>query len=196
MTMFPKPRRAEREASQLRTRKCECGCRDERHDNHGKGACLRCPAGECPKFRPKGLKRGGPIRSGAPRRLAGEDAGRLEFARHGVCVCRMLDGHVCRGDIQASHERNPIGELPTGTGRKEDPRLTCSMCAHGHLDEWEPRAGVFEGWSREQRHDFMAARCAELNGEWDALPDDQKEWWAQQAAVNAKKRAEARRAVA
>lgn len=192
--MFPKPVRAERPAKELRTRKCECGCRDERHFNRT-GACLRC--GACEKFRPKGLKRGGPIRSGPRAQLVGEDAGRMEFARHGVCVGRVaFEDHVCVGDLTASHERNPQGQLPTGTGRKEDPRQTCRMCWGLHLNEWTTNTGHFAGWSKEQRHEFMAVHTTALNAEWDALPDDQKEWWAQQEAINRKRRAEARRAVA
>lgn len=129
-----------------------------------------------------------------PRRLETEDAGRMEFARAGRCVLLVFPGHVCRGANQASHERNPMGGLPTGMGRKEDARKTCTMCQHGHLDLWELHAGPFEGWTNEQRHEFMEASYEALNAEWDALPAEQREWWTERAAIMSKRRSEARRA--
>lgn len=191
--MHPKPVRAEKPVKGLAPR-CECGCKTDRHDQLGRGACLRCGAAACSKFRPRGLNRGKPLRSGPRAPLAGEDAGRLEFSRHGVCVGLIsFADHVCVGDLQASHERNPQGQLPTGAGRKEDPRQTCTMCAGLHLNEWEARAGHFAGWSNDERHNFMAVHTGAKNAEWDALPDDQHEWWAQQEAINRKRRAEALR---
>lgn len=174
----PKPVRAAKEPKRLRA--------------VGLKKAARIAAGE----ERAGMKRGY-MKKKPPRRLATEDAGRMEFARHGTCVGSIwFPGHICRGDLTASHERNPPGELPTGTGRKEDPRKTCRMCRGLHLDEWEARAGVFEGWTNEQRHDFMTARYTEVNIEWDALADEQREWWTEQEAINRKKRSEARRAAA
>lgn len=174
--MFPKPVRAEREPKGLRQVSAK--------------RAARIAAGEDRA----GLKRSR-LKAKPPRRLEGEDAGRLEFARHGVCVGKVsFPDHVCVGDLTASHERNPIGELPTGTGRKEDPRKTVRMCWGLHLHEWEAYTGNFAGWSKQDRHDFMAIHYTALNVEWDALPPDQQEWWQQQATVNAKRRAEARRA--
>lgn len=118
----------------------------------------------------------------------------MEFARHGICVGRVeFPDHVCVGDLTASHERNPQGQLPTGTGRKEDPRQTCTMCSKLHLNEWEARSGHFDGWSRDQRHDFMTVHTTAKNVEWDALTEEAREWWTEQEAINRKRRAQAGR---
>lgn len=137
------------------------------------------------------------IRPQPPRRLETEDAGRMQFAREQMCVGLVcFPGHVCRGETQASHERNPMGELPTGTGRKEDARKTCPMCAGLHLDEWERKRGPFKGWSKEQRHVWKAERDAETNAAWDALTEDAREWWQDRAALVKTLQHEARRAFA
>jgi len=123
------------------------------------------------------------IRPKPPRRLETEDAGRMQFARESMCVVRELPGHICVGRMQASHERNPQGGLPTGGGRKEDARLTVGMCERGHLAEWERHAGAFAGWSKQQRHDFMLVHYTALNEKWDALSDDARDWWQERAAI-------------
>ena len=133
-----------------------------------------------------------------PRRLdgPGSDPGRLEYARAQMCVGLVcFPGHVCIGDVEASHERNPMGGLPTGMGRKEDDRLTTSKCGELHR-QWTRAEGPFEGWSNERRHEWMAERIAETNAGWDELGPDQQDWWRGHAVVMAKRRAEARRAFA
>lgn len=155
----------------------------------GRRKAARIAAGE---ERP-GLRRTW-IKRTPPPPVVGEEAGRMEFSRHAVCCVRELPGHICRGDIQCSHERNPQGGLPTGGGRKEDARLTVGMCAQGHLVEWHGCVGPFEGWSKQQRHDFMLLHYTALNDQWDALTPEAREWWVQLEAVNRKKRSEALRA--
>lgn len=170
---FPKPKREPKKRRQLRQVSAK--------------RAARIAAGEPAMKRSR-------IKPKPPRRLASEDAGRMEFARAGVCVGKLyFPGHVCRGDVQASHERNPMGGLPTGMGRKENARGTCSMCAWLHLECWEKHAGPFAGWPNEVRHAFMEAACAALNAEWDALSPEQREWWQERAAIAKKQRAEAMR---
>lgn len=131
----------------------------------------------------------------APRRTESEDAGRMQFVREQMCVGLVcFPGHICVGETQASHERNPIGELPTGTGRKEDARKTCPMCRGLHINEWEAHAGIFAGWSRARRHAWMEDRYTETNAAWDALSTEQREWWQQRAVLAKAERAEALRA--
>jgi hypothetical protein len=57
------------------------------------------------------------------------------------------------------------------------------MCRGLHLNEWETRAGAFEGWSKDERHAWKAKRDAETNAAWDALSDEQREWWQERAAL-------------
>ena len=116
----------------------------------------------------------------------GADPGRLEFCRALECTgARLFPGHVCRGDVQASHLRHR-----TGMARKEDDRKTAPMCAGLHLDQWERHRGVFAGWSHEQRHLWMHERIAEVNIAWDALPESQRDWWRGEAERKRRLRAE------
>ncbi len=146
-----------------------------------------------------GKERAGLKRSFMKRRppapVVGEAAGRMEFARADMCVGLVeFPDHVCVGDTTASHERNPQGGLPTGTGRKEDARKTCGMCWGLHLNEWTTNTGYFEGWTKAQRHEFMLRHYTALNVKWDALTPEQREWWAGHAEVMRRRRAEALRA--
>lgn len=160
----PKPVRVEREPKRLQQVSAK--------------RAAKIAAGEA---RP-GMKRSF-VRPKPPRRLETEDAGRMQFARESFCVVRELPGHICVGRMQASHERNPQGGLPTGGGRKEDARLTVGMCTRGHIAEWEEHAGAFAGWSKQDRHDFMLLHCTALNEKWDALSDEAREWWQERAAI-------------
>lgn len=157
----------------------------------GKKKAARIAAGE---ERP-GMKRSR-IKPKPPRRLdgPGSDPGRLEYARAQLCVgAACFPDHICIGDVQASHERNPMGGLPTGMGRKEPDYLTTSKCAELHR-QWTDHAGVFRGWSNERRHVWMAERITETQAGWEALNDSQREWWQGQAEVMRRRRAEALRA--
>lgn len=131
-----------------------------------------------------------------PRRKSrlGYDPGREEFARSLPCVGSSDPAHICRGgDVQASHDRNPMGGLPTGLGRKENSRRTIPMCPHNHLAEWERHAGMFDGWDSEKRHYWMQDRINEVNLLWDALTDEAREMWQGEAELARRRRAEALR---
>lgn len=134
--------------------------------------------------KPKWGKRKEPRRKSRP----GSDPGRLEFVRSLPCLGAAMPSHICRGDVQASHDRHH-----TGLARKEPDRKTVPMCAGLHLDEWERRRGLFEGWDTERRHYWMRDRIAEVNLMWDALSDEGREWWQAQAEVARRRRAEALR---
>lgn len=121
----------------------------------------------------------------APRRLSHPDydAGREEYARRQMCVgLAAFPAHVCVGVNEASHERNPQGGMPTGTGRKEPSRLTVPKCSQLHRD-WTRTEGPFEGWPNDARHEWMLARTDETNVGWDALPTEQKDWYRGQAGI-------------
>jgi hypothetical protein len=175
---FPKPVRREKEPKRLRQVSAK--------------KAARIAAGE----ERAGLKRSF-MKRRPPTPVVGEAAGRMEFARADVCVgLSAFPDHVCVGDMTASHERNPEGGMPTGTGRKEDARKTCGMCWALHLNEWTTNSGNFAGWTKAQRHEFMLANYTALNAKWDALPPAGREWWAGHAEVMRRRRAEALRAFA
>lgn len=135
------------------------------------------------------------MKKGPPRRKSHHDydAGREEFARAQDCIGRSaFPGHICVGVNEASHERNPQGQLPTGTGRKEPSRLTVSKCSELHR-HWTNATGPFAGWSNDDRHAFMAPHIDATNALWDALTEEQREWWRDLAARKAAEWLAARR---
>lgn len=116
----------------------------------------------------------------------GSDPGRLEFCRSRECVgLTAFPGHVCRGDVQASHLRRN-----TGMARKEDDAKTWPLCAGLHLDEWEKHRGSFEGWDNERRYLWAMDRIHEVNLAWNALTDEQRDEWRGLAEVARRRRAE------
>ena len=120
---------------------------------------------------------------------SGADPGRLEFCRSLACSGVVaFPGHICRGDVQASHLRRH-----TGMARKENDRKTWPLCAGLHLDEWERHRGVFAGWSNERRYLWALDRINETNLLWDGLAAEQREWWQGQAEIMRRRRAEALR---
>jgi hypothetical protein len=134
------------------------------------------------------------MRRGPPRRLSHPDydAGREEFARAQECVGIDLVGHECSGVMEASHERNPEGQLPTGTGRKEPSRLTVGKCSGLHR-EWTDATGPFDGWPNVIRHSWMAVEILALNDKWDRLTDDARATWQLVAIARRAERAAALR---
>lgn len=119
----------------------------------------------------------------------GSDHGRLEFCRSLACSgVAAFPGHICRGDVQASHLRRN-----TGMARKEDDRKTWPLCAGLHLDEWERHRGNFADWNNERRYLWAKDRINETNLLWDALEESQRDWWRGQAEIARRRRAEALR---
>lgn len=69
---------------------------------------------------------------------------------------------ACRGPVQCCHE----GARKPGMGLKSPDAVSFSMCSRHHLDAWSIHAGVFRGWSKEQRREWADARGAEAQARY------------------------------
>ena len=81
-------------------------------------------------------------------------------------VMKTLMGQECSRGIHAHH----AGRRP-GTGVKAPDDTAIPLCDVHHF-EWHQAAGMFHGWSREQRREWADARIAETKiafSAWGAL---------------------------
>lgn len=69
-----------------------------------------------------------------------------------------IEGHVCIGDIEQSHERSIA--KGSGLGVKLKATEVCSMC-WGLAREWDVNQGPFDRWPKARRLEWMAERVAE-----------------------------------
>lgn len=112
------------------------------------------------------MKRGGPIKRKAPRRVAkltDEDRRWRAWIHARPCVCEaMLPWHCYAGRVQQSHERDM-----TGLSLKAPERRSVPMCRGCHED-WEQHKGYFANWTKEARRAFMNEAIASENARFDA----------------------------
>lgn len=131
---------------------------------------------------PKPLRRRKPMRKKRARRIdrqTPEDRRYLEFVhtlpcvagtptfQRGMALARGLRPFPCGGRIEASHDRNPAGQLPTGMGRKEPDSRIVAMCSEHHR-QWEQHRGAFEPWSKEDRQRWMSAAIEDTRSLYEA----------------------------
>ena len=88
----------------------------------------------------------------------------LAFVRTLPCCMpqHMASMPMCHGRVHAHH----AGRRP-GTGVKAPDDTAIPLCAVHHFD-WHQAAGMFHGWSREQRREWADARIAETRVAFNA----------------------------
>lgn len=158
MTAFPKP--APREKTRFGQGRKSQDPRPPR-DKRAKAAIADAPA---PLAFPKPIKAEKAPKSKQykpPRRLADPNLSDPQFLAfiHDEQECvgrRLFPGHVCKRGTHASHFRRN-----TGMALKESDRKAINMCGDLHLVQWERYAGVFKGWTREERHVWFQERIVE-----------------------------------